>query len=88
MGIHLVDKPVYCGVFPFLDDSLKDELAGSTAICCLIKNNKIFCVSITNISVLKFENYSGKQRLGKCISSKQDLVIFENLSIQKMALRF
>ena len=33
---------VYCF---FSDDDMKDELAGSTANVCLLKNNKIYCVS-------------------------------------------
>ena len=31
-----------------LDDEMKDELAGSTANVVLVKNNKLYCVSIRN----------------------------------------
>ena len=27
------------------DEILKNELAGTTAVCCFIRDNKLFCVS-------------------------------------------
>lgn len=33
------------------DDSMKEELAGTTAVIVLIKNSKIFCVSISELII-------------------------------------
>lgn len=27
------------------EEELKDEMGGSTAVCCLIKDNKLYCVN-------------------------------------------
>lgn len=29
----------------FVDEAMKDELAGTTAVTVLLKNNKLYCVS-------------------------------------------
>lgn len=31
------------------DEVLKDELAGTTAICCILRNGVVYCVSIAVI---------------------------------------
>ncbi len=41
-----VSLKVSCNCLYFTDDEMKDELAGSTALCVLLKSDRIFCVSI------------------------------------------
>lgn len=33
------------------DDDMKEELAGTTAICVLIKDKKLYCVSGSNLNL-------------------------------------
>ncbi len=42
----MFEKLLVAYLFMYLkDDDMKEELAGTTAICVLIKDKKIYCVS-------------------------------------------
>lgn len=34
-----------------LDDQMQDEMSGAAAVCVLIKNKKIYCVSILHMYI-------------------------------------
>lgn len=38
------------------EDTLKDELAGTTAIAIVIKNNKLYCVSM-DLRIITFSQF-------------------------------
>ena len=40
----------------FLDEDMKDQLAGTTALCLLVKNNTMYCVSRKIYIYLTIEN--------------------------------
>lgn len=47
------------------DEDMKDELAGTTAICVILKDKKIFCVKI-----IYFRKYLFKKKLKKIIKKR------------------
>ena len=50
------------------DDTMKDELAGTTAVVVLIKNNKLYCVSIVDAKILREESKTS-DKLGPVVQS-------------------
>lgn len=48
------------------DESMQDQMAGSTAVICLIKNNHLYCAN------------AGDSRMIACINGKLDLLSFDH----------